>query len=133
MRIVLLFALLHFAVPSSWLIPPALAANIRITQGEDAVLNLTATTGAGAAFDLSGATFTSYITGAKGSVNSFSNSKHAIVSAAAGTFTLTLTETDTALISVGINKEILTKVVQGTTTTYLRAQILDVKAALPSP
>lgn len=123
-RFLLLFLLLAL---------PAHATNMRITQGEDAILNLTLQTGAGAAFDVTGGSFTTYISGSRGSVNTFANAKHAIVSASAGTITLTLSETDTALLSPGLNKEIVTKVVQGARTTIFRAQILDVKSAVPSP
>lgn len=105
---------------------------ITFTQGDTATLNLTAQDGSGNPFNITGATLTSYILGAQGDVQTFSNSQHAIVSGPAGTFTLTLATTDTANCGVGAPKDIVTKVVQTGSTIYFRASgILTVYPPIP--
>lgn len=106
---------------------------IQFTQGDNAVLNLTATDGNGNPVDLTGATFTTYIKSPNGSaVSVFNNTKHAIVSAAAGTFTLTLSPTDTAACGEGENKEILTVITQSAKPIYFHGfNMLTVYPAVP--
>lgn len=106
---------------------------IQFTQGDNAILNLTATDGDGNPVDLTGATFTTYIKSSNGSaVSAFNNSKHSIVSAPAGTFTLTLTPTDTAACGEGGNKEILTVITQAGKPIYFHGfNMLTVYAAVP--
>jgi len=106
---------------------------ITFTQGDTATLNLTAQDGTtGAPFDITGATFTSYILGPGGVVVSFPNSQHTIVTANLGQFTLALGTTDTAACNVGPNKDILTKIVQSGSTIYFRANgIVQVLPPVP--
>lgn len=104
---------------------------MKITQGDTAVLQLKATTDGTTAFDLTGAVFTTKVRG-PGAVVSFDNTKHAVVSAPAGTFTLTLSAADTASLSLGSAKEMLTTVVQGGSTRSFRAAILTVLPPAPT-
>lgn len=85
---------------------------LKITQGDYVVLNFTAQNGTGTAHNLTGATFETKIMGSDGALDTFNNGHHAIVSAANGTFTLTLSESETALLKLGA-REIVTKVTQG--------------------
>ena len=67
------------------------------TQGDYAVLNLTATDGNGNPVNLTGASFSTAILGPNGtSPVVFGNGQHAIVSAVSGTFTHNIATTDTA-------------------------------------
>ena len=105
---------------------------ISFTQGDTAVLNLTATDGNGNPIDLTSAVFTTYILGPGGVIASFPNGQHTIVSASAGTFTLSLGFADTDQCGVGNNKQILTKIVQGSSIVYLRGvNILNVNPPVP--
>lgn len=105
---------------------------IIFTQGDTAVLNLTATDGNGNPINLTGASFTTYIKGPNGVISSFGNSQHAIVTAAAGTFILSLAALDTAACGLGANKDILTVVVVGQSTiNYRGAGILTVYPPVP--
>lgn len=104
---------------------------ISLTAGDTAVLQLAATTGAGAAFDLTAATFSTTIRGATGNVT-FANSQHAIVSAGGGTFTLTLSAADTARLLIGPARDIVTKVTQPGSVTYFRGvRVLTVHRSSP--
>ncbi len=108
---------------------------ISFTQGDTAILNLTANTGTcpPTPMNITGATFTTYILGAAGVVEEFDNSQHAIVDAAEGTFTLTLSAEDTAECGIGFEKDIITEVVQGGSTVYLHGiGILNVLSATPT-
>jgi hypothetical protein len=95
---------------------------IKITQGDTAVLNLTATNGQGALVNLTGAVFTTQIKAADGTVKSFPNSQHTAnpdqSGSGKGKFTLSLTIIDTDALAVGSNHEIVTKIVQGLSTIY---------------
>lgn len=91
------------------------AANARpivLTQGDTVALSLALKNGDGTAFDLTGATFETKAKSGEAQVT-FANSKHAIVSASAGTFTLSLNATDTASIGLGAVKDLQVKVTQG--------------------
>ncbi len=105
---------------------------ISFTQGDTAILNLTATDGSGNPFDITAAVFTSYIKGSNGVIVTFPNAQHAIVTAASGTYTLTLSTADTANCGLGMNKEILTQIVQGGSTIFFRGiNILTVNPPVP--
>jgi hypothetical protein len=93
---------------------------ISFTQGDTPVLNLTAQTGAGNPFNLTGASFQTQIKGPNGVIATFDNGQHAITSAAGGTFTLTLASTDSANCGTGPGKDIITQVTQGSSITYFR-------------
>lgn len=106
---------------------------IQFTQGDNAILNLTATDGAGNPINLTGATFSTQILGANnlGTVT-FPNSQHAIVSAPAGTFTLTLSQADTLSCGLGDSKDVLTQVtISGAVTHFRGRAILSVAPAVP--
>lgn len=105
---------------------------IEITQGESAVLQLTATIDEDETpLDLTGASFSSQVLGPNGKVVTFANAKHAIVSAAAGTFTLTLDTSDTALIDVGRDKELVVSISQGAGLKVVRDLLLNVLPLRP--
>jgi hypothetical protein len=89
---------------------------ITITSGDTTPLSLTAATG-GTAFDLTGATFQTLIKGVAG-VRTIPNGQHAIVSAAAGTFTVSLTAADYEAIGTGSGKDIVVTVTQGASVTH---------------
>lgn len=94
---------------------------IVISQGDTPVFDLTAQTGDGTGFDLTGAVFTSFIRAPNGAVSSFANSQHAANGdqvANPGKFTLTLLSTDTLGLAVGDNRELITMVAQGSSTIY---------------
>lgn len=103
---------------------------ITITQGDTAILNLTAQNKAGQKHDLTGATFETKIKGASGD-NTFADVKHAIVSAVDGTYTLTLSATDTAAILAGQSRELVTKVTQGTSVKHFHGRVLTVLKNTP--
>lgn len=105
-----------------------------ITKGDTAVLQLTATDGDGNPVDLTGATFSTKIKGPSGSDVTFANAKHAAdpdQNANKGKFTLSLDATDTESLEASDNKEIVTKVTQGSTVTQFRGVILNVLPAEP--
>lgn len=105
---------------------------IEITQGESAVLQLTATVDEDETpHDLTGASFSSTVLGPNGKLVTFGNSKHAIVVAASGTFTLTLDTADTALIDTGVEKELVVTVTQGSNVKVFRDLLLKVLPARP--
>lgn len=106
---------------------------IKITQGDKAVLNLAAKRGGagGAAHNLTGATFETKIKKSDGTFATYADGQHAIVSASAGTFTLTLSTTDTAALAVGAGHEIVTKVTQSGDPIHFRGKVLTVVQTLP--
>lgn len=98
-------------------------ANIQFTQSDTALLQLTAQNGNGVPQDLTGADFTSSFLGLDGAVISFGNSQHTANPDQVlhrGQFTLSLSAADTNSIPAGINKELLTLVVQGGQQIYYR-------------
>ncbi len=109
------------------------SGSISFSQGDTIVINLTATDGYGNPFNLTGATFQTQILGPNGqAIATFANSKHSIVSASLGTYTLTLSSTDTASCGLGSNKEIVTQVTQGSNVIYFHGpNLLQVLPAFP--
>lgn len=108
---------------------------IKFTQGDTADLLLTAQDGQGNPVDLTGATFTTYIRIANGAVVTFLNSQHTANPDQVnfkGQYTLSLSNTDTVGIPVGINKEIITLIVIGATQiNYRGPNILTVASPIP--
>ena len=105
---------------------------IEFTEGDSVVLNLTALDGSGNPINITGATFTTQIMGPANTPVSFDNSHHAVVGGPLGTFTLTLSTTETASIATGEQKEILTKIVVGGATSYVHGyKLLRVNPAVP--
>jgi len=103
---------------------------ITLTSGDTSPLSLTAESN-GSAFDLTNASFQTLIKGAKGT-RIIGNSAHAIVSAPAGTYTVTLSAADYEAIGTGVGKEIVTKVTQGSNVTHFRAtNILTIYPGIP--
>lgn len=84
---------------------------IQFTQGDAAIIALYAEDESGEPLDLTGATIVTKIAG-KTLVSSFDNSKHTIVDAAKGEYTLNLTVADTAGIEVGEGQDIISTVTQ---------------------
>lgn len=109
--------------------------NLVITQGDTVTFQFTATNGEGQPFDLTGATLTTYVRGSDGEAISFPNSQHTINPDQVfhkGEFTLALTTDDTNGIPLGIYKEVVTKVVQSSSTIYFRGKnILTVYPKIP--
>lgn len=106
---------------------------ITFTQGDNAILALTAQDGQGNAINISGASFSTQIMGKAGAgVQTFGNSKHTIVSGISGTFTLTLSPTDTALCGLGVGKEIVTLItISSSQISYHGKNALTVLSATP--
>ena len=106
---------------------------ITFTQGDNAVLQLSAQDGNENPINITSATFQTQILGPNGqAIATFGNSQHAIVNAAAGTFTLTLATTDTAACGIGGGKEIVTAItISGLVTYYHGPGILTVLPAVP--
>lgn len=108
---------------------------LKFTQGDTAVLNLTAKTSASIPFDLTGATLTSYIKGPNGDTVSFPNGQHTIDPDQVtnkGKYTLALTSDNTLSVGEGDNKAVITKVVQSGNTLYFHGTgILTVLANTP--
>lgn len=96
--------------------------DITISQGDTAELELLATTGPDEIpFDLTGATLTTFIRGPIGAVVSFPNSQHTINSNQStnrGQFSLSLSSDDTEELAIGPYREIITEVVQSSSTIY---------------
>jgi hypothetical protein len=107
--------------------------NISFTQGDSAVLNLTATDGNGNPIDITGATFVTQIKGPSGSfITSFPNSQHSIVNGPLGQYQLSLATTDTPNCGIGSNKEIVTQMTNGLTVLYLHGPgLLTVNPPVP--
>ena len=114
---------------------PSWAATITITQGDTPTLVLTAQTGSGANFDLTGASFQTQIMGLNGAIATFGNSKHTAdpdQTTYTGKYTLTLTAADTQSILAGTDREVVTKVTQGSVVTYFHGRnLLTVLPAKP--
>lgn len=105
---------------------------IVITQGDTALLNLFAEDGNGGPINLTGATFTTYILSAGGVVASFPDDQHTITDAELGEFSLELSADDTTACGLGANKDIITRIVQGSSTIYYRGNgILTVYPPVP--
>ena len=105
---------------------------ISFTQGDTAVLNLTATDGNGNPFDITAASFITQIKGPNGIIASFPNAQHSIVSALNGMFNLTLSSADTVACGLGHHKEIVTRITQGASVIYFRGpNILIVNPPVP--
>ena len=108
---------------------------IQFTQGDTALLNLTAEDGEGAPIDLTGAVFTTYIKGPNGVIASFPNDQHeanADQVTHKGEFTLALTTDNTTACGTGPGKEILTQIVLGGETIYFHGVgILTVLPPVP--
>ena len=105
---------------------------IEFTQGDTALINLTATDGQGNPFNITSAVFTTFIKGSNGVIASFPNSQHTIVNAALGQFQLALGTGDTTNCGTGPSKEILTQIVQGASTVYFRGpNLLTVNPPVP--
>lgn len=100
---------------------------IKITQGDYAILNFSLKSGESAAFDLTGATFETKIIGSDDAVDTFNNAHHAIVSASAGTMTLTLSEAETAALKVG-TRQVKMKVTQSAHDKFFHGTIQVLKA-----
>ena len=86
---------------------------IKITQGDYAVLQFTATDGNGNPIDLTGATFSTQIKGPNGVIVTFPDSQHDVPDAPDGIFTLTLSPTDTASLGEGAGKTVITTITIG--------------------
>ena len=100
---------------------------IIFTQGDTALISLTAQ-----GFNITGATLTTYVKGVNGALIAFANSQHTITDGPNGKFTVLLATTDTAKCGAGPNKEIITKVVNGSSTIYFHGpSILTV--LIPTP
>ena len=99
---------------------------IKLSQGDYAILNFTLQRGSGSAHDLTGATFESKIYGSDGALDTFNNAHHAIVSASAGTMTLTLSEAETAALKVG-RREVVMKVTQSAHDKFFHGVIEVIK------
>lgn len=106
---------------------------LAFTQGDNAVLNLTATDGNGNPINITGASFSTQMLGPNGSaIATFANGKHSITNAALGQFSLTLGVTDTQSCGVGNNKDIVTAITLSGNVTYFRASgILTVWPPVP--
>ena len=85
---------------------------IKFTQGNAALIVLFAEDEFGEPLDLTGATFVTKIA-SKNAVTEFDNSKHTIVDADQGKYTLSLTTSDTAALEVGSGLDVLSTVTQG--------------------
>lgn len=79
---------------------------IKITRGDAITLRFTVYSAPGVVLDLTGATFSTQMMGPGGKVVTYATAKHAIISAAAGTFSLTLTAVDTALLERSTEEQI---------------------------
>lgn len=106
---------------------------MQFSQGDNAILTLTAQDGNGNAINLTGATFSTQILGANGStlpIAVFGNSQHTITNSAQGIFTLTLSATDTANCGLGTNKEVVTAITQSGNVIYFHGP--NVLTVLPN-
>lgn len=106
--------------------------SISFTQGDTAIINLTAQDGSGNPFNITGATLVSQILGPLGVIATFPNSQHTIIDPTEGQYTLTLSTSDTAECLIGNNKTILTQITQGASVIMFRGvAILNVNPAVP--
>lgn len=110
---------------------------VAFTQGDDVVLNLRARQGDGSYVDLTGATFSTTMRGIDNIDVTFANAKHTADPDQVtnkGRFTLTLNPTDTDSVKIGMNNEIVTKVVIASKTVYFHGRdILTVLSKEPTP
>lgn len=100
-------------------------AILKFTQGDSLNLALLASLGPGILFDLTGAVFTTTFRGPTGLPISFPNSQHIANPDQVnhrGEYALVLSASDSASIPAGTNKEIVTKIVQGSSTIYFHGQ-----------
>lgn len=106
---------------------------LSFTQGDQVTLSLTAQDSSGNPINLTSATFSTQMLGANGAGPvTFGNSKHAIVSATLGQFTITLAPSDTQSVGYGGNKDILTQITQSGSPMYIRGVgILTVNPPAP--
>lgn len=107
---------------------------ISVTQGDSGTMNLTAKDADGEEIDLTGAVFTTYIKGKDNQVRTLDNSKHTADADQVnnkGKFTLAFLTTDSSLWEIGNCKEVLTRIVQGSSTIYYRGKILNVLPPFP--
>jgi hypothetical protein len=108
---------------------------IKITQGDTAVLNFTATDGQGAPIDLTGASFTTTMVGLDGAIVSFPNNQHVANPDQVnfrGQFTLTLSIDDTMQLRPNNFKDVVTQIVQSASTIYYHGNnILSVLVPIP--
>lgn len=116
--------------------PPSIApVPLFVTQGDTALFSLRAVTGKTlAAFDLTGATFQSYLKAADGSVLALDNGHHAANGDQVnhkGQYTLSLSTVETAELALSPTKtsqlyQVVTTVTQGGTVTTFHGAILSV-------
>lgn len=106
-----------------------------ITIGDSVDFQFLAVTGLGVPFDLTGATFTTFIRGPLGTVVEFDNSAHTIAVNQVtnrGQFALALTEEDTEMLAPGADREVITQVVQGESTIYFHGvNLLNILVNVP--
>lgn len=104
------------------------------SQGDLVTLNLAATDDAGNPINITGATFSTEILGAN-SVGPvvFGNTQHSVISGPGGTFSLTLSQADTANCGLGQHKEILTTItIGGAPQIYRGVNLLTVYPGVPT-
>lgn len=106
---------------------------IQFSQGDNAILQLTAQDGNGNPIDLTGASFSTQICEQNGSgLATFGNSQHTIIDAVNGRYTLTLSQSDTLSCGIGPNKDIVTQITQSGLPIYFHGNgILQVLANVP--
>jgi hypothetical protein len=105
-----------------------------VTRGDDMSLPVTFQNEDGTPFSLVAAVLTSYIRGADGTLKSLANASHTpdpdqVTNRGQCLIVATDSESDTW--EEGSSKELLTKVVQGATTTYFRGKLLNIMPATP--
>lgn len=109
---------------------------LKITQGDTATLILFAKNGQAELQDLTGAVFETKLVLEDQSTTQFlvlDNSAHTAAAdqvANKGKFTLDISAADSALIKPGV-REVVTKIVQGSSTIYYRGKIMTVYRANP--
>lgn len=105
--------------------------SVVITQGESPVLSMTALNGA-SAFDITGASIVTNFLKNDGSTElSISSGSHTVTSGSAGTFTISLTDSETEQIQVGAGKTFNSVITIGGKDYYLWADgCLRVRSSL---
>lgn len=108
---------------------------LRISQGDAVIFRLTAKDGDGLRINLTGATFTTFIKGELGVIQSFPNDQHTVnpnQTTHRGEYELALSVSDTESLAVGNKKDVLTLVELAESTFYLHGNnILDVLPNVP--
>lgn len=108
---------------------------ITISNGDIATFDLTATLGDGLPYDLTGGVLTTFIRGINGTVVEIPNAQHTIDPDQinnTGNFLIAINAYDSELFADGTDREIITKVVQASTTTFFHGQnILTVLPNVP--